>query len=381
MKMLISACAADNGKSGVGQYMRATVAGLLSAAPDSVTLDVYVNAGDQSLFEQGSDRLQIRALSRFWSTPLANLIWHLLVLPFIAIEGKYNVALFLAANRRLSWIPYVTTVGVTHDLSQLHVTGKYGPFRTFYVLKILTRLMSLLDKVVCVSHSTARDLVKNSPVAAKKISVIHNGADLQAFRNSDEQIDLEEKFNIRSPYLLYTARLEHPGKNHVRLLEAFDHFNLRSAARFQLVLVGSRWNGAEAIDKKIQDLGLENKVIQTGFVAQSELVSLVRNATIFVFPSLYEGFGIPLLEAMAAGTPVCAANTSSIPEVLGDAGLMFDPTDPQDMAEVLLQFSESPEFAGQFIRRGRLRVAEFTWERSATLLFAACRAACSDSHG
>lgn len=375
MNILVSACAADNGKSGIGQYMKATIDGLLRASPASTNFTVYVNHGDEHLFERESTRLNVRILPAFWSSALANVIWHFFILPVIARRGQYDLALFLAANRRLSWIPGLPCVGVLHDLSQLHVKGKYGFLRTFYVLKLLTRMMSTLDRVICVSRSTSNDLKSVSSIRAKAISVIPNGADLERFTgvsNTDRELVLTQ-YGLRKPYILYTARLEHPGKNHVRLLEAMSILKLCSNVKHNLVLVGSRWNGADFIDEKIAELGLEQSVIKTGFVKNEDLPAIVANASVFVFPSLYEGFGIPLVEAMATGTPVCAGNVSSIPEVLGDAGMLFDPTDPQDMARVLQKLLESPELSEELISRGLQRASHFSWDKSATSLYTECR--------
>lgn len=375
MNILISACAADKGESGIGQYMKATVKGLLRASPVSSRFTVYVNHGDEHLFECESPRLSVRTLAESWSSPVANIAWHFFILPFIGLRGQFDLVLFLAANRRLGWIPGLPSIGVLHDLSQLHVKAKYDLFRTFYVLKILTRIMRGLNRVICVSRSTANDLQAITPIQSAAISVIPNGADLERFKHNknSDQSNLLTQYGLNKPYILYTARLEHPGKNHVRLLEAFSILKLHHDLHVNLVLVGSRWNGAELIDQKIAALNLEQCVIQTGFVSNEDLPAIVANASVFVFPSLYEGFGIPLIEAMATGTPVCAARVASIPEVLGNAGVLFDPNDPQEMAEVLKQILKDPGLSDELIARGRQRASRYTWDRSATSLYTECR--------
>jgi len=132
----------------------------------------------------------------------------------------------------------------------------------------------------------------------------------------------------------------------------------------QLVLTGAQWKGSEPILQRIADLNLASEIIVTGFVPAEELPVLVQQAALFAFPSLYEGFGIPLLESMAAGTAVCAANVSSLPEVLGDAGLLFDPNDTEDMARVMQSILQNAEIRSDLVEKGHKRSATFTWQRT-----------------
>jgi glycosyltransferase involved in cell wall biosynthesis len=170
---------------------------------------------------------------------------------------------------------------------------------------------------------------------------------------------------IPPDFILYIARLEHPGKNHVRLLEAFARLRADTGLPHKLVLVGSRWNGAEVIEARVRELGLTDAVILPGFVANETLPVLYAAADILVFPSLFEGFGIPLLEAMASGTPVCASDISSIPEVVGDAGLLFDPLDPAAIANALGRILGEPALRAELVARGLARAPLFSWDIAA----------------
>jgi glycosyltransferase involved in cell wall biosynthesis len=171
--------------------------------------------------------------------------------------------------------------------------------------------------------------------------------------------------HIPDRYVLYIARLEHPGKNHVRLLEAFAALKRTTDLPHKLVLVGGRWNGAETILAKVGELGLGDQVVFPGFVPNEAIPALYAAADAFAFPSLFEGFGIPVLEAMASGTPVCAANTSSVPEVVGDAGLLFDPLDVPAMTDCLLRLLQDQPLRQRLIASGIERAAKFTWETAA----------------
>ena len=372
MKILISACASDNGRSGIGQYMKAILRELSIAEETSMQWIVYCESGSKQYLDGKDTRMTFREVHPFWTHPLTNLIWHFLLLPFLALWEKSDMVLFLAANRRLSYIPNVPTLGVVHDLSQLHVKGKYDRFRTFYVLSILPFFMRRLNKIVAVSSATAQDLHQHVGLPIARIAVIFNGAELNKFADAQKKPTSLPSVLRERPYILYTARLEHPGKNHITLIEAFAKLKKNDPRNLMLVLAGSDWNGEDIIKQKIQSLGLENDCLLTGFVANEDLPSLTANASVFAFPSLYEGFGIPLLEAMAAGTPICAANTSSLPEVLGNCGLLFNPTSSTDMSHSLNMLLENSHLCAEFIDRGEKRAAKFSWRTSASKLFNEC---------
>jgi glycosyltransferase involved in cell wall biosynthesis len=273
-----------------------------------------------------------------------------------------------AGNRRLGWRYGVPSVGTVHDLSQLHVPQKYDALRMFYIMRVLPRMMRRLTRVISVSESTRRDLESFALVDPARIRVIHNGADLERFSPRDRDAAksaVAAELGLPRDFLLYIARLEHPGKNHVRLLEAFSALKRETGLPHKLVLVGSRWNGAELIEAKVAELGLGDEVIFPGFVPNETLPDLYAAADVFVFPSLFEGFGIPVLEAMACGTPVCASDVSSIPEVVGEAGLLFDPHEPKAIADAMGRLLTDPSLRTELIERGLDQAKRFTWDDAA----------------
>ena len=148
-----------------------------------------------------------------------------------------------------------------------------------------------------------------------------------------------------------------------RLLEAFDQAKKRRELQEQLVLVGRKGWLSESLEKRIRDMA--DAVVLAGYIPENDLPLLYAGATVFVLPSLFEGFGLPLLEAMACGTPVIAANTSSLPEVVGDAGLLFDPLRTEELAEALARLCEHRELREQLRARGLARAKQFTWEEAA----------------
>ena len=374
MKIGISGFAADGGKSGISQYM-INVLQRLPRLDTAVRCIIFVPAAERALFEPAPSGSEIVSVPDWMAHPVASILWHLCLYPLLLQRHQCDCAYLPAGNRRLGLWYGMPSVSTIHDLSQLHVDGKYDPLRMFYIQRLLPLMMQQLTRVVSVSESTRRDLVDHARILPERIRVAHNGADLSAFASTEHtraKATIAATMGIDTPFILYTARLEHPGKNHVRLLEALAPLKQRGRLSHKLVLAGSPWNGADVIDASITQLGLSDDVILTGFVENHLLPELYAAAEVFVFPSLFEGFGIPLLEAMAAGTPVCAANVSSIPEVVGDAALLFDPREPDDIARQLERLLHDTALRQQLVACGRQRAQLFSWDDAASGVLAQC---------
>jgi glycosyltransferase involved in cell wall biosynthesis len=378
MKMGISAFAGDNGKSGISQYMKHVLKRMPQMSDDDSYV-LFMSESDRSFFDFEHPRIDVVTVADWVGKPMVNILWHLFYLPALLSRHNCDCVYMPAGNRRLAWWYGLPSIGTVHDLSQLHVPGKYDAMRMFYATKILPRMMQRLTHVISVSKSTRKDLVNFAGVNPERIDVVYNGADLERYspdhRDQGKQLVLN-KYGITNPYILYTARLEHPGKNHVNLLDAFARLKEKSGLPHHLVLAGSPWYGADAIYAVARDLGIEEFVCFAGFVNDSDLPSLYAGADLFVFPSLFEGFGIPLLEAMASGTPVCASNVSSIPEVVKNAGLLFDPEDADDMAASMLQIILDNSLRKKLIQRGLRQSALFSWDDSARQVHNLCHVAC-----
>ena len=186
---------------------------------------------------------------------------------------------------------------------------------------------------------------------------------------------LSRRHAIRPPFLLYTSRIEHPGKNHARLIRAFADLKRRHKIPHQLVLAGSNRERAAEVHREAEQSGYAGDILFTGFVATEDLPLFYQAADIFVFPSLYEGFGLPILEAMACGTPVACSNLSSMPEVAGDAAVLFDPADESSIASALWSIITEPELHSKLAECGPRRSGQFSWSRTAAQTLGAIRSA------
>lgn len=242
----------------------------------------------------------------------------------------------------------------------LPIYGKLRLWTTFSLRKA--------THVFAISQSTKDDIIKYEKIAPEKITVTYPGFDKDKFRiqNSELRIKgVKEKYGINGDYILSLSTLK-PNKNIGGLLEAF---RLMSGLPITLVVAGRKGWLFESIFAKVKKLGLEDRVIFTGFVDEEDKPSLMAGARAFVMPSFWEGFGIPVIEAMAVGTPVAVSNTGSLPEIVGEAGIIVDPYSPADIARGIKKVISDKRIRDKMIKRGLERVKKFSWEKCAQKTF------------
>ena len=238
-------------------------------------------------------------------------------------------------------------------------------------LKILVPLAARKsDKIVALSQNSKRDIVKILEVPEDKVRVIYlSGNEICYSVAHDETInqrtqELGERYGIRGEFIL-TVAASHPHKNLERLIEAYGILRERKLVKHQLVLVGMKGRANHRLTDLVAELSLQEAVIFTGWVPDEHMPLLYSAADLFVFSSLFEGFGIPVLEAMACGTPVVSSNATSLPEVVGDAGVLVDPYDIEGMAEAMYEVLSNDALRDALVTKGLDRVKMFSWERTA----------------
>lgn len=357
----------DRGKSGIGRYAIELLRELSKPRPD-IHVDVVGFPDERDVFLPPGVSLPFIDVDTCYRSPLINVFWHQLHLVGLARRRRWDCIFLPAGNRRLPLAAPCATVGVVHDFSALHVAAKYDAARMFYIRYGLPFLMGRLTRIITISSSSRNDIVTYAKYPDDRITTIFHGVDHGTFRPRDKAealSRLQKKHRVTDPYILYISRLEHPGKNHVRLIRAFELFKKRTGLPHQLVLAGSDWDRAAEIHAAAEASSVRDQILFTGFVQGSEMPDFLSGSSAFVFPSLFEGFGMPLLEAMASGIPLACANTSSLPEVAGDAALLFPPDDEAAMADALAELTGNPSRAQDLRERGLRRAAGFTWESTA----------------
>jgi glycosyltransferase involved in cell wall biosynthesis len=222
---------------------------------------------------------------------------------------------------------------------------------------LMPRSIRQARRIICVSHFTASEIENFWPEQAGKCTVIPSGV------SADEEHGLQEA-DIEKPYVLFVGTLE-PRKNLQLLLEAFAGLVRDGAIQESLVIVGAEGWGELNLAKVVKSLGVEERVSILGYVSDDHLSSLYMGARCLVMPSLYEGFGLPVLEAISFGVPVIVSDAGSLPEVAGDAGLIVDPNSRHSMAQAMSRLLNDDVFHAQLVKRARTRSGEYSWRKAA----------------
>jgi len=292
---------------------------------------------------------------------------------------RKRVDLFHGLDARLVSWRGVKKVVTVHDT--LQVSNEFGVTRHPEKKRRRYRdLMARADRIIADSEHTKRDILRLFPVAADKIDVVYLGVE-ERFRPGDPQETKRalERYGIPTPYLFYVGSIE-TRKNLVRTLEAFARIrHLPEAASVRVVLAGRKGPGGEEVFRAVERLGLRDRVLPVGYVHARDLPLLYSGAEIFLFPSLYEGFGLPVLEAMACGTPVITSRTTSLPEVAGDAALLVDPQDTGEIARAIQDLLRDRGLHAEHARRGPPRAALFPWRQTAAGTLAVYRKTLQDT--
>ncbi len=365
-KILVSAMAFDGGKSGISVYIAKTIEAL--AAKNR--LDVIILRSDIEVFPVRSENINFIVISDSLKKPVINMLWHLYILPFRIKWKNYDLVFLPAGNRRLFSRYPGFTVTTVHDFSQLHIPGKYDAFRMFYIKRLVPYYLRKIQHIMTVSESTAVDTIDYCRIPLERITVNFNGYD-QAIYNQQVEVNTEylaKRYEISGKYLLYVSRLEHPGKNHLNLIKAYELLPQEIKETYLLVLAGSDWSGSDVVKAYAAQSPDSERIIFTGFIDFSDLPVLYRGAELYVFPSFFEGFGLPVVEAMACGTPVVCSNCSSLPEIGGEAVKVFNPDSQNEMAEVISKVLQDESIRQDMIDKGFDRLNLFDWNKHADKL-------------
>ncbi len=296
-------------------------------------------------------------------------IWRYLPVPHECMfPGKVDLSVFfnfiVPPNIRGK---VITTV---HDLTYLRYPETMKKSNYQHLTRGMDYSVKRSDKIVTVSHFSKQEIQKYLKVPEEKISVVYNAPSLTE-RTADYDA-VCKKYGIRGDYILFVGTIE-PRKNVARLLRAFDLLKGDSKIPHQLVLAGGKGWQDEQIFQTFQRIKCSDDIVFTGYVSAEEKNTLYQNASAFVFPSIYEGFGIPPLEAMTWGCPVVCADAASLPEVVGEAAELVDPLDETSIARGILRILSDHDRTSGLIQKGKLRAKEFSWERSAERLFVVCK--------
>ncbi len=383
--------AAARQRAGIGRYTRELVTALLALETSEERARQYVLFAAtggldaqawRPTLEPGFERQAETRGVRLRTVPLTDdwlaRLWHRLRLPIPietitgALDLFYSPDFVLPPTRRST-----RTLLTVHDLSFLRYPEAFVPSLLRYLERVVPRSVARADLVLADSAHTRSDLISLLGAPPEGVRVLYSGVDARFHpgRAQDPPVQGErERLEVRydlgaGPYVLSVGTLQ-PRKNYVRLIRAFSAMPVTpQRPKLQLVIAGGRGWLYRDIFAEAEKHG--DRVRLLGFVDDSDLPALYRNAALLAFPSLYEGFGLPVLEAMACGTPVVCSNASSLPEVAGEAALLVDPLDVDGWGRAIARVLEDADLRRGMVARGLAQAARFSWKRAARQLLAA----------
>jgi len=370
MRIAIDYTAAIRQGAGIGQYVRSLVDAML--AQDTSNSYILLASGRPTQQRAFPVADNVRARSIFIPDRYLNILWYRWRLPLYATFFSGQVDIYHGPDFALPPLNgKLRKVVTVHDLAFLEHPEYAVPSLAAYLKKIVPEAVASADVVAAVSQVTGQSLIKHFKTPPEKITVIPNGVGPHFRRITDPVIlgATRHKYGLKHPFVLGVGTLE-PRKNHIGLIKAFAQAQKKKKGPVMLVLVGGKGWLYEETRQVVEELRLENKVRFLGRVSDLELITLYSMADVFAFPSFFEGFGIPPLEAMACGAPVITSNTSSLPEVVGDAALLVDPYDVSALGHAIMRLLEDEQLQAELRQKGYQRVQHYTWSESASKMLA-----------
>jgi glycosyltransferase involved in cell wall biosynthesis len=360
MKVGIDTFACKLGASGVGVYLTQ----LIKRIPESgVQYELFGWNYDRFIFNNLAKGKEFIPQGKIHGDA-ANLLWHIFKYPEFARSYQFDVCFFPVAHLRLPYNSPCPAVGAVHDLAAYWGSRKTREHLGFILRTILPNALRKLDRIISVSNWVKQELIEITSIHEETIEVVPNGVDLDAFypRPKNNESGAFQPFSFKPPYILYAARLEHPVKNHIRLIKAFEIFKERTKFPHRMVFAGSNSRGSDKIKAAAMTSKYRNDFFFTGTFPSKSLPELYSQADFVVVPSLYEGFGQSAIEAMACGVPVACARAASLPETAEHAALYFDPYDSEDMADRMVSLASDRSLNEDLSKAGIERAKSFSWD-------------------
>lgn len=287
---------------------------------------IYTNYDIINEFNIVKDNVLIKTYNISKYKSLQNLLWTTFIFPFIAIHERATIAVI--PNFTLLLFKFIPTVIFLHDLIEFNVPNKFSKLKMFYRKKLADPISSFISTgIITVSQNSKNDIIKFLRVSQNKINIVYNGVDRKKFYPFSDYKSLEilKSKDINRGFVLYTGTIDHPGKNVLGIVKAYELLRDDAAYNGDLILAGMPGSGYEVVNKYMSQSPYSSSIKNLGYVTDDELVALFSLCDVFCFVSFYEGFGMPPLEAAACGARIVASNTSSMPEIVGEFAELVDP--------------------------------------------------------
>lgn len=336
---------------GIGVYMIKIMERLLQEGDELVLISPTKSLYWQPSTHPDKVRIMVKSMPTGGNPELARLWWEEIELKKALEETKPDLY-HAVKSQGVPDIP-LPTVLTFHDAIQLIFPKDY----VYYYYRLISHGLAVnrAKKIIAISNNTKKDLEKFFPESADKIITIYNGVD-------SFPLDQKNPFKKYSPYIIYNGGFG-ARKNVSGLIRAFASIK-EKYAKFTLILIGNQIDTYQNVKELSEQLGIASSVIFPGYIARDHLGVVLRDAFCSIYPSFYEGFGYPPIEAMLMGCPVIAANNSSLPEVVGDAGLLIDAKDPRTIVLAFSQLAENDDLRVKLAKKGLKQAQKFDWERA-----------------
>ncbi|QEM66877.1 glycosyltransferase family 4 protein [Geobacter sp. FeAm09] len=344
--------------TGIGRYFLEIVDAISKIDP-SIEFVIYTNVDNFELLEYNfnNPNISIRPYGISKMRPVANLLFNGFMFPLIILRERADIVYIPNFSPLLFKVR--PTVSVIYDTIEFKLHNKFSKLRTLYRQFIVPRMAKLSDHIITISESSKRDIIELFRVDEKKITVAYCAVSGK-FSHEKEVVS-----PVDSKYILYVGTVDHPGKNVFNTIKAFERYKNKYDDSLKLVICGMPGKGFETVAGATKSSPFASDIIYKGYVTDAELFRLYACAQLFIFTSRYEGFGLPVLEAMRYGLPVITSDKSSLPEVAGDAAIICDPDDIEAMAEGIAHIVHEPLLRTKLIQSGYRNLSRFSWEDSA----------------
>ena len=350
---------------GIGWFIYETTKRMIRNHPEDTFLLLFDRRPDEKLFNfPNVEKIHAMPQARH---PLLFKWWLDYSVPAMLKNKEADVfASFDGFNSTRLKVP---TYLVIHDLAWLHYPGFVSGNHLNYYKKNVPRFLASADGLGTVSEFSKEDLVSSYNIDPDKIDVVYNGC-RPVFRplHPREKELVKQEWGIRHPYFIFTGSI-HPRKNAVNLIRAYNHFRFRSHLTHSLIFAGRRAWKTDLFDKELENSPFKKQIKVTGYVSDEEMAQLLGASEALIYPSLFEGFGVPLLEAMNAEVPIITSGVSSMPEVVGDAAILIDPKNPQSIGSAMYDLANNENLHSQLVEKGRRQRVKFSWDQTAGMLY------------
>ena len=360
-KVALNAVALNPYSGGLGVYLQQLVSFFIRQETE-LDLRIFLNENDAEnmipLDVRKDILISLEIPSR--NAPV-RILKEAILWPKILKQGRFDLY-----HSPMSYFPFaipVPAVLTVHDLRSFHLDESYGMLRRTFLNQRIRSSVKTAHHIIAISQFTKDDIMDLFDVPGERISVIHEGIDVERFRmpvDQEKWSAVQQRYGLPEKYILSVGHLE-PRKNYIALLKAYLHLKKKVQPVPRIVIVGQKNWDYQPIFQFVSDHGLEESILFTHFVETGDMPAIYQKALFFITPSLFEGFGFTPLEAMAAGTPVAFSNTTSLPEIVGQAGLGFNPRDPEEIAVKMELLLTDPLLRRELISKGTENLQRFSW--------------------